>query len=116
LVSKRSDFRKSLEIFWSNFTRMIDLVRIDVVAQISFQLLQKFFASGEIFRALRRIRVNPIEIVATNKKVAGETAAVLERIARGFSQFERFPPPFRHLLRVDHAGSSLFSSATRLLA
>src|SRR5947208_7948540 len=101
LDSKRADFRKSLEIFWRNFTRTIDLVRIDVVTQISFQLLQKFFASAAIFRALPSIRVNPIEIVATNKKVAGETAAVLERIARGFRQFETFPLPFRHLRRVD---------------
>jgi hypothetical protein len=52
-------------------------------AQISFQLLQKFFARGAIFSALRRIRVDSIEIVTTNKQVAGETAAVLERIARG---------------------------------
>src|SRR6266550_7563701 len=108
LDSKRADFRKSLEIFWRNFTRTIDLVRIDVVAQISFQLLQKFFASGAIFRALRRIRVNPIEIVATNKKVAGETAAVLERIARGFRQFERFPLAFRHLRRVNDGSRRSF--------
>src|SRR5438105_1601114 len=58
----------------------------------------------------------PIEIVATNKKVAGETAAVLERIARGFRQFERFPLPFRHLRRVDNAGSRLFWFATGLRA
>src|SRR5437763_11504966 len=64
LDSKRTDFRKSLEIFRWNFAGAIDLIRIDMFAQISFQLLQKFFASGAIFSALRRIRVNPIELVS----------------------------------------------------
>src|SRR5437763_2500813 len=108
LDSKRADFRKSLEIFWRNFTRTIDLVRIDVVTQISFQLVQKFFASGAIFRALRRIRVNPIESVAPTKDVVGETAAVLERVARGFRQLERLSLPFRHLRRVNNGGNRFF--------
>src|SRR4029077_16706731 len=69
--SKRADFRQALEIFRWNFTRTIDLVRIDMFAQIRFQLLQKFFASGAIFRALGWVRVNPIEIVTADKKVAG---------------------------------------------
>src|SRR5206468_6216940 len=79
-----------------------------MLAQITFQLLQKFFACCSIFSALRRIRVNPIEIVTADKKVAGETATVLERIACRFRQFERFSLAFRHLRRVDNGGCGLF--------
>src|SRR4030095_12616995 len=71
-------------------------------AQITFQLLQKFFASCAIFSALRRIRVNPIEIVTADKKIAGATASLLERI----------PLTFRHLRRVDNGGCMFFWLAT----
>src|ERR1700747_3073393 len=99
LDSKRTDFRQSFEIFRWNFTSAIDFIRIDVFPQITFQFLHKFLASRAIFSALRWIWVNSIEIVATNKQIAGETAAVLERIARRFRQLERFPLAFRHLRR-----------------
>src|SRR5881227_118753 len=116
LDSKRADFRKSIEIFWRNFTGTIDLVRIDMFAQITFQLLQKIFACGTIFSALRRIRINPIEIVTADKKVAGETAAVFEWIARGLRQFQRFTLAFRHLRRVNNGGSRLLWLRARFLS
>src|SRR2546421_10009095 len=97
LDSKRANLRESFEIFRWNFARAVDLVRIDMFAQISFKLAQKFFASGAIFCALRGIRVNSIEIVAADIQLDGETAAVVERITRGFSQLERFALDFRHL-------------------
>src|SRR6266478_3958679 len=97
LDSKRADLRESLEIFRRNFARAIDLVRIDVVAQIRFEFAQEIFARGAILRALRRIWINSIEIVTSDEKVAGETAAVLKRIARCFCQLERFAMAFRHL-------------------
>src|SRR5439155_16150027 len=89
LDSERADLRESFKIFGRNFAGAIDLVRIDMFAQITFQLADEIFARGAIFGTLRGIRVNSIEIVATNKEIAGETAAVLERIARGLSQLER---------------------------
>src|SRR5437899_3709944 len=95
--SKRADFRESFKIFGRNFAGAIDLVRIDMFAQITFQLADEIFARGAIFGTLRGIRVNSIEIVATNKEIAGETAAVLERIARGLSQLERLALAFGHL-------------------
>src|SRR5215475_8146679 len=108
LDSKRSDFRKTLEIFRRNFTGTVDLVWIDVLTQVTFQPLQKFFASCAIFCALRRIRVNPIEIVAADKQIAGETATVLEGVAGRFRQLERFPLAFPHLRRVNDGGSRFF--------
>ena len=63
-------------------------------AQISFKLAQKLFASGAIFGALCRIRMDSIEIVTSDKQVAGETAAVFERIARGLGELERFALAF----------------------
>ena len=55
-------------------------------AQISFKLAQKLFTSGAILGALCRVRMDSIEIVTSDKQVAGETAAVLERIARGLGK------------------------------
>src|SRR5213594_4626303 len=95
--SKRPDLCEPFEIFGRNFAGAIDLVRIDMFAQITFQLADEIFARGAIFGTLRGIRVNSIEIVATNKEIAGETAAVLERIARGLSQLERLALAFGHL-------------------
>src|SRR5206468_1680489 len=106
--SKRADFRESLEIFGWNFTGPIDLVRVDVITQITFQLLQKIFAGGAIFDALRWIRINSVEIVAANKKVAGKAAAVLQWIASGFGKLKRFALAFRHLRCVDDSGRWLF--------
>src|SRR5438105_410881 len=50
---------------------------------------------------LRRIRMNTREIIAADEKVAGETSAVLERIARGLGKLERFALAFDHLRCVD---------------
>src|SRR5438093_13349849 len=80
--SKRPDLCESFEIFGRNFARAIDLVRIDMFAQITFQLLEEIFARGAIFCTLRRIRVNPIEIVTPDEQIAGETSTILEGIAR----------------------------------
>ena len=52
-----------------------------MVAQVAFQFLQKIFAGRAIFSALSGIRVNSIEIVAADEKVAGKTAAIVERVA-----------------------------------
>src|SRR5437667_2688807 len=101
LDSKRADLRESLEIFRRNFTSAIDLVRIHMFTQVVFDLAQEIFARGTIFRTLRGIRIDSIEIVTPDEKIAGKTAAVLERIARCFCQLERFALPFRHLRRVD---------------
>ena len=45
--------------------------------------------------------MDAVEIVATDEKITGETAAIIERIARRFRQLERFTLPFRHLRSVD---------------
>ena len=66
-------------------------------AQIIFELAQELFTRGAIFRALRGIGINSIEIVSPDEKIAGEAPAVLKRIARGFGQLERFALAFRHL-------------------
>src|SRR5262249_35332083 len=42
LDSKRPEFRKAAEIFRWNFASAIDLIGIDMLAQVGFQLLQKF--------------------------------------------------------------------------
>ena len=97
LNSKRADLCETFEIFRRNFTRTIDLVRIYLFAQIVLQLAQKIFAGGAILCALRGVRVNPFEIIASDEEITGETATVLERIARGFGQFERFALALRHL-------------------
>ena len=70
-------------------------------AQIRFKLVQKLLASGAILGALRRIRMDSIEIVTSDEQVAGETAAVFERIARGLGEFERLALAFAHLRCVD---------------
>ncbi len=41
------------------------------------------------------------EIVAADEKIAGETAPIVEWIARGFRQLERFAFAFRHFRSVD---------------
>ena len=58
-----------------------------------------------------------IEIVATDEKVARETAAIVERIARAFGQLKRGALSLRHFGRVDDgsgcfAGLALVSSRT----
>src|SRR6266480_4175671 len=44
--SKRADLGETFEIFRRNFTGAIDLVRVDVFAQITFEFMQEIFASG----------------------------------------------------------------------
>src|SRR5207247_9001805 len=107
LESKGADLREALEIFRWNFTGAIDLIRIDMIAQVSLQLAQEIFASRAIFCALRRVRINPIEIVAPNEKIARKTAAVIQWIARGFGQLQGFTLAFGHLRRVDDGGCRL---------
>ena len=75
------DREEFVDIFLWNLAGPIDLVGIDVFAQILFEIGQKFPSSLAIFRALFRPRVNPIKVVATDEKVARETAALIERIA-----------------------------------
>src|SRR3954452_7952788 len=70
-------------------------------AQISFELAQKVFASRPILGALCRIGMDSIEIVTSDKQVAGETAAVFKRIARGLGELERLALAFAHLRCVD---------------
>src|SRR4030095_8911230 len=72
-----------------------------MLAQINFKLAQKLLASGAIFCGLCRVRMDPIEIVPSDKQVAGETAAVFERIARSFAQLECLTLAFSHLRSVD---------------
>src|SRR5262249_8941779 len=99
--SERADLGQSLEIFRRNLARAIDLVRIDVLAQIILELLQKPSAGRAVLLALRRPRINPVEIVAANEKIARETAAIVQRIARRLGEFERFALALRHFRRVD---------------
>jgi len=47
--------------------------------------------------------MDSIEIVTSDEQVAGETAAVFERIARGLRKLERLALAFRHLRCVDNA-------------
>src|SRR5438128_6626129 len=105
LDSKRADLRESLEIFRRNFTSAIDLVRIHMFTQVVVDLAQELFDGGTIFRTLRGIRIDSIEIVTPDEKIASETAAVVERIARGFRELERFALAFRHLRCVDDSSS-----------
>src|SRR5207247_10043679 len=70
--------------------------------QIFLQTGKKFLARRAVLGRLRRIRMDPREIVAADKQVAGETAAVLERIARSLGQLERFALAFRHLRGVNY--------------
>src|SRR5262245_52069979 len=74
-------------------------------AQISFKLAQKILPSGPIVGGLCRVRMDSIEIVTSDKQVAGETAAVFERIARGLGELERFTLAFRHLRCVNDGRS-----------
>src|SRR5205823_13234500 len=105
--SERADLRESLKIFWWNFTGPIDFVRVDMIAQIGFELLQKIFAGGAIFGTLSWPRINPIEIVAPDEMIARKSAAVIQWIAGGFGQLECFALAFRHLRRVDPTGCGL---------
>src|SRR5439155_1123821 len=57
---------------------------------------RNFAACGAILGGLCWVRVNSIEIVTSNKQVAGETASVLERIARGLGKLERLALAFAH--------------------
>src|SRR5438094_1123346 len=84
-------------------------------AQIVFKLMQELFAGRAILCALRGIRINSLKIIATDEKIAGETAAVLEWIAGGFSQLERFALAFRHLRRVDDGRRRPLRLRTRFL-
>src|SRR4029077_3714709 len=101
LDPKRADLRESFEVLRRNFTGAIDLIGIDTFAQVSFELAQKLFASGAILGGLCGVRMDSIEIVTSDKQVAGESAAVLQRSARGLRKLERLTLAFRHLRGVD---------------
>src|ERR1700758_3879997 len=60
--SKRADLSEPFEILRWNFTGAIDLIGIDMIAQIGFQFAEEIFASGAIFSALRRIRIDSVKI------------------------------------------------------
>src|SRR6266705_4653368 len=113
--SKRAELRESLEIFRRNFAGAIDLVWIDMFAQIIFQLANKIFASDAILCTLRGIRINPIEIVTSDEQIAGETAAVLERIARRFRQLKRLALAFGHLRCIDDSRRRLLQLSAGFL-
>src|SRR5439155_2563148 len=85
-----ADRRQAGEILRRNFSRAIVLIWINLLAQIGFELLQKRIANLSIFRALGRERINAAEIVSPDKKIAGETATIIERIARCFGELECF--------------------------
>src|SRR5215208_6574735 len=89
LDPKCADLRKAFEIFRRDLTGAIDLIGIDMFAQIGFKLAQKLFASGAILSALCGVRMDSIEIITSDEQVAGETAAVLQWIARGLGKLER---------------------------
>src|SRR6266516_1732219 len=102
--SKRADLRESFKIFRRNFAGAIHHVRIDMFAQITFQLVEEIFARGAVLCTLRGIGVSPIEIVTPDEEIAGETSTILERIARGLSQLERLALAFGHLRCIDDGG------------
>src|SRR5205807_937927 len=77
-------------------------VRVDIVAQITPELREKFLARRDVFGALFWIRKNPVEIEPADEKIARETAAFVERIARTFRQLERGRFARRHFRGVDH--------------
>src|SRR5262249_10601976 len=99
------DLRETFEVLRRNLACAIDLIGIDMFAQISFELAQKLFASGAILCSLCGVRMDSIEIVASDEQVAGETAAVFKRIARGLRKLERFALALGHLRRVDDSRS-----------
>src|SRR5262249_15157122 len=61
-------------------------------------------ARGAILGGLCGVRMDSVEIVTSDKQIAGETAAVFERIARGLRKLERLTLAFRHFRRVDDGG------------
>src|SRR6266498_1539513 len=84
-----------------DFAGPIDFVCVDIFTQIFFQAAEEFLPSGAVFSALLRVRMDAPEIVAADEKIAGETAPIVEWIARGFRQLERFAFAFRHFRSVD---------------
>src|SRR2546423_8852105 len=72
-------------------------------AQISFEVAQKLFTSGTILGALRGVGMNSIEVISPDEQVAGETATVFQRIARGLGEFKRLALAFCHFRGVDDA-------------
>ena len=92
-----------LNVLLRNFAGAIDLVGIHVLAQILFQIGEKFLASLAILGALLRPGKNPIEIVTPDEKIAREAAALVQRVARGLGKLERFTLAFGHLRGVDHS-------------
>ena len=117
MIAERAQREQLLNVFLRNFAGAIDLVGIHVLAQILFQIGEKFLASLAILGALLRPGINPIEIVTPDKKIAREAAALVQRIARGLGKLERFALAFGHLRGVDDAGRrGLFHFRGRFLS
>jgi len=98
---ERAHREQLVDVLLRNLAGPIDLVRVHLVAQITSELRQKTFARGFVFRALDWVGKNPVEIEAADEKIAGETAAFIQRIARAFRQLQGSGLPGRHLRRIN---------------
>ncbi len=79
--TERAHCEEVVDVVLRNFAGAIDLIGIHVFAQIFLQTAEKLFARRAVLRALLRPWINPIEVVATDEKIAGETASLIKRIA-----------------------------------
>src|SRR4029077_13003228 len=61
LDPERAECGEPGEIFRRNFPGTVDLVRIDMFVQISFEFLQKIRAGGLVVFALGGVWMNPVE-------------------------------------------------------
>jgi hypothetical protein len=86
LDRERSHFEKLVDVLLRNLPGPVDLIRVHVVAQITPELGQKSLPGRSIFRTLFWKWKNPVEIEAADEKVAGKTAALIQRIARTLRQ------------------------------
>ena len=102
LDGKCAHSEQLVDVLLWNLAGAIDLIRVDIVAQIAPELSEKFLARRDIFGALFWIRKNPVEIEPADEKIARETAAFVERIARTLRQLEGGRFARRHFRGVDH--------------
>src|SRR5205814_462948 len=84
--SERPHRKQVIDVLLRDFTSTIDLVRVDMGPQIFAKLIQERLALGSVFFALCRVRKDPGKIVTTDKQVAGETATLIQWVARSFGQ------------------------------
>src|SRR5439155_12258926 len=71
--AKGTHREKIVDVLLRNFAGAIDLVGVDIFAEIFFQAAEEFLPRGAVFSALLRIRMDAREIVAADEKIAGET-------------------------------------------